>query len=215
MFIHFLKKSSVLAIALLFFVALNANTKKSHKIQVLVDPSAEWFMFTGFNGSEIGTDVFAPRVAGGYYYLNGRIYPKDTIDHKDSCFSADEEDSIGEFVCIAQLINDLSFDEDFPLDTYVEDVRWDFYFDKKCDDAANTIIAFGSVFSGNFANNQIGFYGEGMPVIGTECNDNKNYIKKARAYFNTFNNQSNNQPCVFGPQILIEIEFDKEIEYKD
>lgn len=213
MFIHFIKKSSVLAMGLLFFVALNADhTEKTKKIQVLVDPSADWFMFEGFNGSVIGDNVFAPRVAGGYYYLNGKIYPKDTIDREDTCFSADEEDSIGEFVCIAHLVNDLSFDQDFPIDTYVEDVRWDFYFDKKCDDAANNIIAFGRVFSGNFANNEVGFYGEGMPVIGTECNDNKNYIKRARAYFNTF---QNSPVCVFGPQILIEIEFDKEIEYRD
>jgi len=207
MITSFFKKNTLFAAALLFFVALNADHKKTNKIQVLIDPSANSFFFNGFNGTSIYNNVFGPRVAGGYYYLNGMIYPEGTIDHNSTCFSTSKP-SLGQFICVANLIANLSFDQNFPVETYVEDVRWNFYFDKDCDNEANNIIAFGKVFSGNFTPNAIGFHGAGMPVIGSKCNKELNSIKLANAYFNNFIS------CSSGPQILIEIEFEDKIEYK-
>lgn len=205
---QFFKKNALIALALVF--ALSLDAKKTKKIQVLVNPDDSAFLFYGNNGGgSIGTNVFAPRTAGGYYYLNGMIYPGGTIDREDDCFST-SEDTIGEFFCVANLISDLTFDGNFPAQgTLVEDVRWDFYFNEECDDQANNIIAFGKVLAGVFQPNSVGFSGEGMPVIGSKCNDDENHIKSAKAYFNNFS------VCTAGPQILIEIEFEDKIEYKD
>ena len=207
MIAQFFKKSSLFAALLLFFTSLYSEHKTTHKIQVLIDPSDESFFFFGFNGSSLYDDPFGPRVAGGYYYLNGKIYPKDTINHNSTCFSTQAE-SIGEFVAIASLVADLSFDENFPVETFVEDVRWSFYFNNQCSGAANTIVAHGRVFSGEFVPNTIGFHAEGMPVRGTEFNEKRNFIKSANAYFNDFFS------CIAGPQLLIEITFEEKIEYK-
>ena len=205
---QFFKKSSLLALALLFVASISADHKKTKKIQVLVDPSSNSFFFFGNNGGgTIGTNVFAPRTAGGYYYLNGQIYPEGTINRNSTCYTTTKA-SIGEFICDANLLSDLTFDPNFPAQgTIVEDVRWDFYFSKDCDGQANNLVAFGKVLSGVFQPNSIGFSGAGMPVIGTKCNDDENFIKSAKAYFNNF------VSCEAGPQILIEIEFDEEIVY--
>lgn len=208
MITQFFKKNALIAIALILVASIEA--KKTKKIQVLVNPNDNAFLFYGNNGEgSIGTNVFAARVAGGYYYLNGQIYPEGTIDHTDNCFFTDE-DSIGEFFCVANLLSDLSFNEFFPAEgTIVEDVRWDFYFNENCEGQANNLVAFGKVLAGQFVPGAIGFSGTGMPVIGTKCNDDENHIKSAKAYFNNF------ASCEAAPQILIEIEFEDKIEYKD
>lgn len=230
MIAQFFKKSSLIITGLMF-ISINATNEdlyrddsshhvqprieESHHIQILINPTDPSFMFNLFDGSSIVTDIFASRPAGGYYYLNGLIFPKKTIDPKtQACFNfdrhgnvLDESNSVGVFRWIANQLVEVKFNNNFPAKgTIVEDVRWDFYFTKKCRATMNNISAFGQVAAGVFQSNSIGFQADGMSVIATMCNGTYNCIKRAKVYFNNFN-------CTFGTQMVILVEFQNDILY--
>jgi hypothetical protein len=232
MIVQFFKKNLFL-VAALMFVSIYADNDndhhnhhhhkqhkllKSHHIQVLINPADPSSMYNLFNGSSITSSFFAPRPAGGYYYLNGLIFPKKTINPlTQNCFNFDthgnpltEANSVGTFRAIANQLVDVAFNVNFPAKgTIVEDVRWDFYFNEGCGATMNNMSVFGQVAAGTFAPNSIGFQADGMSMMATICNGTYNCVKRAKVYFNNFVN------CTFGPQILIEIEFENDIFYTE
>lgn len=207
-----LKKSSLLAIALISVFSLSAK-HHSHDIQVLINQADANFNYTLNNGDGIECcNILLPRTNGGYYYLNGYIYPKGTVNPKNqSNFALDRhgnaltaENSFGQFHCVANLLQNVTFDVNFPVEgTLLEDIRWDFYFYNDCDGheghhGVNNIIAFGKLLAGVLQANQVIFSGEGMPARATECNEHYNYIETAKVYWNG---------NVDAPQFLIKIRF--------
>jgi hypothetical protein len=206
------KKSSLLMIALVSVVSLNAH-HHSHRIQVLINQGDENFNYTLFNGDGIECcNILLPRSNGGYYYLNGYIYPKNTIDPNQSDYAFDTHgnplnasNSFGDFHCVAQFFRDVTFDEGYPVEgTPLEDFRWDFYFNENCDGEVNNINAFGLIKAGVLAANQVLFLAEGATMAATECNEHHNFIKTAQVYWNG---------NVEVPQFLIDIRFEKKIKF--
>lgn len=206
------KKSSLLAVALISAFTLNAR-HHSHDIQVLINQGDPNFNYTLFNGDGIECcNILLPRTNGGYYYLNGYIYPKGTVNPKNqSNFALDkdgnplnEANSFGTFRCIAQFLTDVTFDENFPSEgTVLEDLRWDFYFCNDCDGhdghhGVNNMTAFGQLMAGILGANEIIFSAEGLSMVATECNKHYNYIEKAKVYWNGDTET---------PQFLIKIRF--------
>ncbi len=187
------KKNLFFAAALVSAISLNAH-HHSHHIQVLINQADANFNYTLANGSSIDSgDLLAAQTNGGYFYLNGYIYPKGTIKQSQSDYAFDRKghalnasNSFGTFRWIANLFADVTFDSSFPVaGTVLEGIRWDFNFNKPCGSSCNP-------------------KDNDMPVISTECNENGNVITEAKVYWNGNTN---------APQYLIKITFQNKVEF--
>ena len=210
------KKNLFFAIALVSTISLSAH-HHSHHIQVLINQADANFNYTLANGSSIDSgDLLAAQTNGGYFYLNGYIYPKGTIKQSQSDYAVDRKghalnasNSFGTFRWMANLFADVTFDSSFPAaGTVLEGLRWDFNFNKPCGSSCNPkdndMIAFGELQAGVFSANDVLFLAAGMPVISTECNENGNVITEAKVYWNGNTN---------APQYLIKITFQNKVEF--
>lgn len=210
------KKNLFFAVALVSAISLNAN-HHSHHIQVLINQADPNFNYTLVNGGTVDSgDLLAAQTNGGYFYLNGYIYPKGTIKQSQSNYAVDRKgnpltaaNSFGSFLWTGNLISDVTFNSSFPTSgTLVEALRWDFNFNKPCGSHCNpkdnNMIAFGQLQAGVMSANNALFLASGMPVISTECNENGNVITEAKVYWN--GSTSN-------PQYLIKITFQNKVEF--
>jgi hypothetical protein len=210
------KKNLFFAAALVSAISLNAH-HHSHHIQVLINQADTNFNYTLVNAGTVDSgDLFAAQSNGGFFYVNGYIYPKGTIKQSQSDYAVDRKghalnasNSFGTFRWTADLFADVTFDSSFPSSgTVLENVRWDFNFNKpcgsNCNPKDNDMIAFGQVEAGVMSANDALFLASGMPVISTECNENGNVITDAKVYWN--GSTSN-------PQYLIKITFQNKVEF--
>ena len=189
--------------------------KKTKKIQILVAPGDSSYIFAlNAAGAAIIYDSGAPRPQGSYYVTNGFIFPGGTVSKHQTDFSVDRHgnpinlnDNLGMAYITETLLQDVDFGTPPAAGTVIEASQVIFDFKRSCDDH-NTLSAIGLTTFEMFPP-QVGEAVLRMiadVVGGSGCNqDHSKNSFTSKTYL----------PQTGSMAALIQIEFDKEIEYKD
>lgn len=207
--LHFSKKLLLLAC---FFMVPVVIAKKTKKLQLFVVPSDPSYIFALNDGNGISTNPAGIRPQGSYYETNVFIFPGGTVSKSQTDFSIDKNgnpinlnDNLGMAYFISTLLQTVDFSNTPPAGTLIEQSEFRFNFKNACN-GINNLYAMGFAAMGTFPP-QTGksiITAFGGVVGGSGCNqDNQNNSFTAEIYL-----------AQTGSVVtLIEIKFDKEIEY--
>jgi len=112
------------------------KTIETDGVQILIDPSAQWFKFKSVVDGKVIRDLVTPRPAGSTFKEKCLIFPKNTINVKEQqSFLVDKnqeiltiEKSIGIWKCVGKALVDTSIANVPPIGTKFEESVWKLYF---------------------------------------------------------------------------------------
>lgn len=129
--------------------AMDLESIKKDGLQILINPSAEWFKFKAVVDGKVIRDLITPRPKDSTFKEKSLIFAKDTINVKEQqSFLFDKNgneltpaQSIGIWKCVGKALVESSLANFPPIGTRFERSKWTFIFHQ---DAAQSIEAEGT-----------------------------------------------------------------------